>query len=121
MRNNIFVRIITSMPIILLTLYFIPVLGVILALFRGLVYKNVTKYSSIFIFIGFILLIPALVDFIMGLFSISSKDIPYLSNIMSSKFYTNDLIDYSKLLITIGVLYIIVSLIARNALNRAGK
>ena len=40
MRNNLLFKILASIPVILLTLYFIPFLGVILILFSCIVIKK---------------------------------------------------------------------------------
>ena len=65
MRNNLLFKILASLPVILLTLYFIPFLGVILILFRFFMYSNKKMSTSIFItLIGILILIPKIINFI---------------------------------------------------------
>ena len=42
MKNNLFIKILCSVPVILVVLYFIPFLGICLLLFRRFVYQNKT-------------------------------------------------------------------------------
>ena len=59
MRNNIFLKLLSSLPVILIFLYFVPFLGICLLLMRCFVYTN-KKISTpiVMIVIGGLILIP---------------------------------------------------------------
>lgn len=117
MRNNLFIRFLCSIPVILVLLYFIPFLGICLILFRYYVYRNKKIYlTSIYLLIsGLIVLIPKLVNFILNRLNI--KNISYLNTFFASKFYKS-LVPYSKLLITLGIISLILSVIFKNIYDK---
>lgn len=114
---NKFFKILCSLPVILITLYFIPFLGICLILFRYYVYRNKKIYlTSIYLLIsGLIVLIPKLVNFILNRLNI--KNISYLNTFFVSKFYKS-LVPYSKLLITLGIISLILSVIFKNIYDK---
>ena len=114
---NKFLKILCSLPVILLILYFIPFLGICLILFRYYVYRNKKIYlTSIYLLIsGLIVLIPKLVNFILNRLNI--KNISYLNTFFTSKFYKS-LVPYSKLLITLGIISLILSVIIKNIYDK---
>ena len=110
MKNNLLFKILASLPIILLMLYFIPFLGIILILFRFFVYSNKKISTSIYItLVGILLLIPKIIYFILGIFKIDINTIPYLQDVLNSDLYNINFINYSKLLICIGIIFLIIS------------
>ncbi len=103
-----------SIPVILLTLYFIPFLGIVLILFR-IYFKAQEKIYKLPIFLigtALILFVPKIVYLAVNAFSIKVK-IPYLDAIIASNLYEK-LIKYGKYLIIIGVLYLILRYIFTN-------
>ena len=112
MRKNLFFKLLCSLPIILVTLYFIPFLGVCLLLLRLYVYQK--KYFStpvILVLCGFLLWLPKIVSSILEMAKIT-EEIPYLNDILSSDIYPS-LLSYSKLLITVGIIFSILSFMFR--------
>lgn len=110
MKNNLLFKILASLPIILLMLYFIPFLGIILILFRFFVYSNKKISTSIYItLVGILILIPKIIYFILGIFKIDINTIPYLQDVLNSDLYNINFINYSKLLICIGIIFLIIS------------
>ena len=110
MKNNLLFKILASLPIILLMLYFIPFLGIILILFRFFVYSNKKISTSIYItLVGILILIPKIIYFILGIFKIDINTIPYLQDVLNSELYNINFINYSKLLICIGIIFLIIS------------
>ena len=110
MKNNLLFNILASLPIILLMLYFIPFLGIILILFRFFVYSNKKISTSIYItLVGILILIPKIIYFILGIFKIDINTIPYLQDVLNSDLYNINFINYSKLLICIGIIFLIIS------------
>ena len=119
MRNNLLFKILASLPVILLTLYFIPFLGVILILFRFFIYSNKKISTSIFItLIGILILIPKIISFILDIFKIDINKISYLQDVLNSNLYNIDLINYSKLLICIGIIFLIISFVLTTLFNK---
>lgn len=106
---EIFINILLSIPILLVTLYFIPFLGVVLVLFRYFKERNKNQYVTAFIFLalGLLCFIPAIID--------SFWKNSYIKAIVSHKIYSS-FISYGKHLIILGVLSIIIIY----ALNRLG-
>ena len=121
--NKLF-RLICSIPIILIALYFIPFLGIVLILFRFYTHreKNVYILPIVVTIVGFLVYLPK------AIFSLFDKlkiniDISFLNNIVSSNFYTT-FMPYGKRLITIGIIFLIISFIYKNMIlklkNMAG-
>lgn len=121
MRNNLIFKILASLPIILITLYFIPFLGVCLILLRLFMYdyrKRISTPIIISIF-GILLLIPKGLDLVFEVINFDSNKVKYLSDIINSNIYIN-LINYSKFLISLGIILLIISFILRNLLEKIG-
>lgn len=112
MTENKFIKLLTSIPVILVVLYFIPFLGICLLIFRYFVYreKKITITPIYIAVIGLIILIPQLVVSVLELLKIK---LPYISDFVSSAFYANKLIGYSKFLITVGVIFFILSFVVK--------
>lgn len=98
-----FLEILCSMPVILLMLYFMPFLGVVLIVTRLFVVnaKRNQHLAIVLIVLGVILLIPKLVDLIPAL------NITFIEEVLSSNIY-HQLVSYSKFLVTVGVICLIV-------------
>ena len=120
MNYNKLFKILCSIPIILVMLYFIPFLGVCLLICRYFIYKTEKSIKTpiTLVIIGLIILIPNIINSIFKAFKIKIE-IPYLKEIINNELYTN-LIKYSKLLITIGIIFLILSYIINYILNRVG-
>ena len=120
MKNNIIVKLLCSIPIILIATYFIPFLGIILVLFRFFIY-NKKRYNTAItlIILGFLILLPRLVNFIIEKAKINIKA-PYLSEVINSNIYIK-LISLSKILIVIGIILIIISYIGNILSEKVGK
>ena len=111
---KLILKILCSIPVVLLTLYYLPFLGVCLIIARFFIYQNKNKYyfSISLISVGLILLIPKVLSKIKG--------IPYISTILSSDIYPK-LIPYSKRLITIGIIFLVLSYIFKNITDKVGN
>lgn len=120
--DNKFIKFLASTPVILITLYFLPFLGICLILLRYFIYvnnpKKKTNLSVYLIVIGFILLVPKLINKVFDLIKININKIPYFTDIINSTIYKNDLIKYSKRLITVGIIFLILSFVLNKVINR---
>ena len=106
MKEKEIFKLLTSIPLILIVLYFIPFLGVCLIIFRYFIYKE--KYYKLpitLIICGLVLIIP-------NLFKYIKLNIDFINSLISSDIYIN-LITYSKRLITVGIIFLIVSYIVK--------
>ena len=111
MKNNQFIQLLCSIPVILLAMYFSRFLGICLVIFRLIAIKD-SKYTlpGTLIMVGAVLLIPK------WLYMISSK-IPYIADIVENDEYTK-LLGYSKFLLIFGVILMIIMYIVQSASNK---
>ena len=118
MIENKFLKVLCSIPIIIIFLYFIPFLGVCLIIFRYIIYRNIKLFSTpiYLLIIGFVLLIPKAMLLLLTTFKLMIKT-PYLEKIVSSNYYIK-IISLSRLLIILGVVFIIVSYIVKLAYEK---
>lgn len=121
MRDNILLKILCSIPVILVILYFIPFLGVCLLIFRYIVYyydKRRISTPYYLVSIGLIILIPKLVQYIFKIFNLKTSIIPYFDTIINSNLYNIDFIKYSKLLIIVGIIFLIITSIVSSFVDK---
>lgn len=104
MKNNIFIKLLCSIPVILVAMYFSKILGICLIIFRLVAIRN-SKYTlpSILILVGLVLLIPKGIDMI-------KSDLPYITDILNSDIYPK-LLSYSKFLLIFGIILMILTYI----------
>lgn len=109
MSTTKFLRILSSLPVVLLVLYFIPWLGIILLIIRYAVgtykvKKNTTLWLILF---SILLFVPKIIQFFCELFSI--HDFPYIHEIVGSEIYTEKIISYAGLLFILALIWLICS------------
>lgn len=121
METNKGLRFLCSLPVILLLLYFIPFLGVILYIVRLFVYRNNMKGSIFIIVLGVILLIPYGIELLSKVLNFDLKSIPFLYDLIYFDIYNGSIIPFSKRLITIGIIFVILSLIFREVAKGLGN
>ena len=109
--SNILLDIFTSIPIILILLYYLPILGIFVLIIRFISVRGKRRIitSPTLLMVGIILLIPLI-------FNKLGIDISFINNIYNDEIYEK-LLGYSKLLIGISIIYIIISLL----LTKLGK
>ena len=115
MSYNTLSKFFSSLPVILISLYFIPFLGVILLLFRLFTRKNVNIKTCVFLII---LGISVLV--IKYGINLLSKNITNSVLLKVSNFFNNtpSIISFSKLCIALGVIFIILSIILKKVFDK---
>lgn len=123
MKNNLLFKILASIPVILITLYFIPFLGVCLIMFRYFIYngKKNTPISIVLITVGLLIIIPNLINGILSILKVDTDTIPYLSNIINSNLYKIKFINYGKFLITLGILLLLNIFVLRTIRNKVNN
>ena len=119
MNENKIFKILCSIPVILITLYFIPFIGVILILFRYYVYRNEEYYKTplILLICGLLLLIPRIVNSVIKILKFNVEDVPYLKVVLDSAIYLK-LLSYSSYLIIVSIIFLIISFIFRNTISK---
>lgn len=103
MYGSKFIKLLCSIPAILIMLYYIPFLGICLLIFRTIMYDAKKDYNTqlILIICGLLILVPTLLDS----FKLNSA---YLDAINNSDIYP-ELMNYSKLLIIVGVIFMFLT------------
>ena len=116
MNSNNMLKILCSLPVILLFLYFVPLVGVCLIVLRCFTYRGSKKQfiSNSLIIIGILILIPRIVGEVV---SFLKQDIHYLNDVLASDIYIK-LFDYSKFILIIGIILLIVSAIFKAVSNK---
>ncbi len=118
MKDNLIFKILCSYPVILITLFFMPVIGIILILFRFYMYRDrIYRIPITILIVGLVLLIPKLLDFIFDLINFDSSKIPYFDTIVDSTIYGR-LIGFSKFIIAASIIILIVSFIVKNVASK---
>lgn len=114
---NNFIKLICSLPVILVVLYFVPVLGVLMLIARYFIYGNRHFYRApiTLIIIGLLCLLPRGLDAAIHSFNLSFT-VPYLSEIISHELYPK-FADYGKFIFILGVVVLIVSYLLRSLIN----
>ncbi len=123
MKNNLLFKILSSLPIILISLYFIPFLGVCLILLRYFIYDNKKRISTpIYIVgIGILILIPKALNLILDVAKVDITTIPCLKDIIGAELYNVDFINYSKRLICVGVIFLIISFVLNTIFDKVSS
>ena len=112
-------KILCSIPVIILFLYFIPFLGICLILFRSIKYNDKKNMLPILlIVIAVLILIPKLGSSILNIINIDITSIPFFKNVIDSELYNIKLIGFSKLLLTVGIIFLILSSIFEKIVNK---
>ena len=120
--QNFIVRILCSIPVILIVIYFLPFLGFCLLIFRYLVYTNKKNSTPlILIIIGILMLVPRFLKFIFNILECDLNTIPYYNEIINSNLYNINIVSYSKNLITIGIIYLLISMIVKTIFYKASN
>ena len=68
--------------------------------------------------VGILILIPKGINLILDMSKTDTTRIPYLSEIVSSDLYNIEFINYSKLLISVGIIFYILSFIINSIFNK---
>lgn len=120
MKSNLLFKMLSSLPVILITLYFIPFLGVCLIILRYFMYSNNKRISTpIYIIgVGFLVLLPKGLNLILDITKIELNTIPYLKDIVNTELYNVDFINYSKRLISVGVIFLIISFALKTTFDK---
>ena len=106
MKYNPFIRLLCSIPIILVFLYFIPFVGVCLILLRYFLYSEKKKIlvPIILMLVGSLILIPGC---LLELAKMTNFNIPSkITSIFTDSFYSVNLINYSKNLFIVGIIFL---------------
>lgn len=121
MSSNNILKILCSLPSILLFLYFIPFVGVCLIILRCFVYNNKKRFvSKGLIIIGILIYIPKILGDILNLIKFKIDTIPYFSEVINSDAYIK-LVDYSEFILTVGIITLIISVIFKKVFDKISR
>ncbi|MBE6149194.1 MAG: hypothetical protein E7170_00540 [Firmicutes bacterium] len=114
--NSKFLKLISSIPVILIVLYFLPFLGICLTVLRCFVHRKgkLLDFSKILILVGILILVPKGVQM---LFNLVNFEFNYLNDLINLEIY-NKLIKYSKFILTYGIILIIIYSIFKGAFDK---
>lgn len=123
MKNNYLFKFLSSLPVILIALYFIPFLGICLILLRYFMYDNKKRISTpIYIIeVGILVLIPKALSLILNVAKVDLNKIPYLSDIVNAELYNVNFMNYSKRLICVGVIFLIISFVLKSIFDKVSS
>lgn len=119
-KNNLLFRMLSSLFVIFIALYFVPFLGICLILLRYFILGNKRRMLTPLWIIGFgiIIFIPKGLKLVLDTVNFDLTRVPYLSDLVNTELYNLNLINYSKNLIYIGVILLIISFVLKTILNK---
>ena len=119
MYKNEFLKIIFSLPIILVVFYFTPFLGIVMLIARKFVIGS-SKYplGIILLVITGIIVLPRFIDYLINLFKIEEPS--FIENIISSDIY-GVLFARAKILFVIGIIAVVINSLTRKIKNTAAS
>ena len=117
MKNNFFIKLLCSIPVILIFLYCFPFLGICLILLRYYIYsyKNRIFLPILLICLGFLIISPSGIIKLSNIFNFKTLSI---FEMLDTKIYSLNLIKYSKLLMTIGIIFLVLFSLFNNLFNK---
>lgn len=121
MKNNLFLKLLGSIPVILISLYFVPFLGICLILFRYFMYHEKRKRiaTSVFLIgIGIVILVPKILEVILQWIKFDITKIPYINEVIQLEVYQTNFMSYSKLLLIVGILFLILTFILQRLFEK---
>lgn len=121
MKNNLILKILSSIPVILLAIYIYPFFGICLIILRYFLYKQKRVSTPILIItMGILLLIPKYLFLLLNKLNITNNIITYLQKIIDLATNINT-IKYSKSLLIIGVIILIITITIEQLINKINK
>ncbi len=110
MKNNLFIKILGSIPVIILATFYSRFLGICLVILRFCTYTEKKRNTTPFIltFTGLVLLVPEWLRLLFKQIKFSTKNIPYFNDFVTGGLYRHDIFKLSKSLIVIGIVFAII-------------
>ena len=96
MKESKILKVLSSIPVILISLYFIPFLGICLIILRYLIVDNKKRISTpIYIIgVGILILIPKGLNLILNMVKVDLAIIPSLKDAINAELYNVNFINY---------------------------
>ncbi len=118
--NSIFLKILVSVPAIVLGTLLFPALGVLLIFLRYAISdtRKDRRGSISLIAIGIILFIPKIILLLSEAFHFDPNVIPFFKNIITNDFYRINISNCAFALIIIGIFSLALSIIFKNLVNK---
>lgn len=120
MKENLMLKILTSIPLILFLLYFIPFLGICLLIIRLCISRksNITT-CSILVLVGIIAAVFKHIINILSKIIKNDKIIDFTNYFTDNTELTNNILKFGKLCITVGIIFIVLSIIFKKILDKS--
>ncbi len=115
--TNGLVKLICSLPVVLIVLYFLPALGVVMVIARYFIYgeRHFFRTPVVLMLVGLILLAPRGLQLAIENFNLSFT-IPFLLDILNLELYPK-LADYGQFILIVGVVILIVSYLLKSFIS----
>jgi len=115
--TNGLVKLICSLPVVLIVLYFLPALGVVMVIARYFIYgeRHFFRTPVVLTLAGLILLVPRGLQLATENFNLGFT-IPYLSDILNFELYPK-LADYGQFILIVGIVVLIVSYLLKSFIS----
>ena len=115
--TNGLVKLICSLPVVLIVLYFLPALGVVMVIARYFIYgeRHFFRTPVVLMLAGLILLVPRGLQLATENFNLGFT-IPYLSDILNFELYPK-LADYGQFILIVGIIVLIVSYLLKSFIS----
>lgn len=115
--TNGLVKLICSLPVVLIVLYFLPALGVVMVIARYFIYseRHFFRTPVVLMLAGLILLVPRGLQLATENFNLGFT-IPYLSDILNFELYPK-LADYGQFILIVGIVVLIVSYLLKSFIS----
>ena len=117
LTSNKYIKILCSVPVMLILLFLIKPLGIALAIFSAVIhaitYRQIKKPIWLIV-VGVVLIIPKAIASLLGLITtgvIPAEITNFFNFLVGYDFYNIKLVEYSKLLIIVGVATLILEVI----------
>lgn len=112
------IKLICSLPVVLVVLYFVPVLGIIMVIARYFLYseRHFYRMPIAMIIVGLVALLPRGLELAITNFNLNLS-IPYLDTILAHNLYPH-FIDYGKFILIAGIIILIVSYLLKNFISK---
>lgn len=119
MNYNYILKILCSLPIILIVSYFLPFIGICLIIARPFVYNKRNYYLTLIVLIlsGVLILIPKFVEYLISSFKFGDNYLSLFTDIVNSDIYPS-LLNYSKFLITVGIILLLIYSVLKKLIDK---
>lgn len=120
MKTSFLFKLLSNIVVILIMLYFTPFFGVCLIVLRCFMSDNRKRsLTPLYIMgVGLLILFPKVLYLVFDLVKLDLNKVPYINDILHSEVYNTELLNYSKRLMCVGIIFLMISFILDNLSSR---